>query len=209
MNDSPGSSEDEPKFGFDFPDDYAQCIAKITSYWSALESNINMSVWHLAGVYPAVGACLTEQIFTLDGRMKALAALLKLRQAPKHLIQQVNKFSEKSRKAHDIRNRIAHHTWHQGNESKRISQLEIGARHTLTYGFVPVPIEKLRADQDTVRNAMKESAAIRDAIETSLPTLPEIPLVELHPIVLRGPGHEQTRYSDQTFLLFPPKPSSE
>jgi len=86
-------------------------------------------------------------------------------------------------------------------------QLEIGAKRTLTYGFKPIPIESLKADQDTVRNAMREAVAIRDATETSLPTLPEIPLGELHPTVIHGRGHEQTRSIGQTFRLFPPKPS--
>jgi hypothetical protein len=107
MSDSP---KDEPYPGFDFPDDYAQCIAKIVSFWSALEYNINLSIWHLAGIYPAIGACITEQIYTLDGRTKALLALLKLRRASDELVRRVNRFSEKSRKAQDIRNKIAHHT---------------------------------------------------------------------------------------------------
>jgi hypothetical protein len=38
-------SRDEPYPGFEFPDDYAQCIAKIISFWSALEYNINLSIW--------------------------------------------------------------------------------------------------------------------------------------------------------------------
>jgi len=204
MSDSP---KDKPYPRFDFPDDYAQGIAKIISFWAALEYNINMSIWHLAGIYPAIGACITEQIYTLDGRVKALSALLKLRRAPAALIRRVSKFSEKSRKAQDIRNKIAHHTWHQGTETKEMLQLEIGAKRTLTYGFKRVPIKEFKEDQDTVRNAMREAVAIRDATEASLPTLPDIPLGELHPTVLLNLGHEQTRSSDKRFLLFPPKPS--
>lgn len=200
-------SRDEPYPGFEFPDDYAQCIAKIISFWSALEYNINLSIWHLAGVYPAIGACITEQIYTLDGRTRALLALLKLRRASDELERRVNRFSDKTRKAQDVRNKIAHHTWHQGVESKEMMQLEIGAKRTLTYDFKHIPIESLKTDQDTVRNAMREAAAIRDAIEASLPTLPEIPLGELHPTVIHGRGHEQTRSIGQTFRLFPPKPS--
>jgi hypothetical protein len=198
-------SQREPYRGFEFPDDYAQGIAKIISYWSALEYNINLSIWHLAGIYPAIGACMTEQIFTLDGRLKALLALLKLRRAPEALVTRVNKFGEKSRKAQDVRNKIAHYTWHQGTESKQMLQLEIGAKRSLTFGFKPILIESLKADQDTVRNAMREAVEIRDVTEATLPKLPEIPLGELHPIVLHGRGHEQTRSIGQTFALFPPK----
>jgi hypothetical protein len=203
MTDSPK----EPYRGFEFPDDYAQGIAKIISYWSALEYHINMSIWHLAGIYPAIGACITEQIYTLDGRLKALLALMKIRRAPETLVSRVNKFSEKSRKAQEVRNKIAHHTWHQGVETKEMMQLEIGAKRSLTYGFKPLPIESLKTDQDTVRNAMREAVEIRDATEAALLTLAEIPLGELHPTVLHGRGHERTRSIGQTFVLFPPKPS--
>ena len=193
--------------GFDFPAEYAQCIAKIISYWSALEYNINLSIWHLAGVYPAVGACVTEQIYTLDGRLKALQSLLKLRRAPDDLLRKLNKFAEKSHKAQAIRNRVAHDTWHQSLEFKKMIQLTIGARGTLTYGFAFIPLDEFERDRDEVRRTMQQAVKLRDAIEVALPTLPEIPLGELHPTIVLSGGSEQTRSSDQRFVLFPPKPS--
>ena len=195
--------------GFDFPDDYSQCIAKIISNWASLEYNINICIWHLAGVYPAVGVCMTEQIFTLENRVKALLALLKLRRASKELLKRINKFAERAHKPKEIRNRVAHDTWHQGVDSKQISQLEIGAKGTLTYGFRDIMIEALRKDSETVRLASCEASELRNAIELALPTLPEIPLAELHPIVLHSGGSAQTRSTGRTFVLFPPKPSQE
>lgn len=204
MNDTP---EEKPKIGFDFPDDYAQCISKIVSFWSSLEANVNLAISHLAGVYPAIGACITSQIFTIDGRLKALQALLKLRQAPDTLQRRVNRFAEKVRKPQDLRNRVIHDQWFQGTESKAMSQLEIGAKGTLTYGFKPVPIKYLDEAREKIQEAMKEASEIRDAIEAVLPTLPDIPLKELQPTVFHGRGHEQTRSIGKTFRLFPPKPS--
>jgi len=201
------SSDDKPYKGFVFPAEYAEGIAQIISCWSALESNINMAIWHLAGVYPAIGACLTEQIFNLENRLRALLALLKLRQAPDQMVSRVNKFLKHSRKAHDIRNRVAHHTWHQNIETKKMRQLEIGARGTLAYGFKPIEPGDIKANVAEVKKLMREASDIRDAIEIALPTLPEIPLGELHPTVLRSGGLPQTRASDYTFVLFPPKPS--
>ena len=200
-------SPDEPKHpGFEFPDDFAQCIAQITAAWSALEYNVDMSIWHLAGVYPAIGACITGQIYTLQGRISALVALMNLRKAPTNLISRVNKFSESVRKPLEIRNRLVHDQWFRTKETGQMKQLEIGAKGTLTYGFKRIDIEPLTADMEVVRTAMREAGSIRDAIETALPTLPEIPLEALHPTVLHGRGHEQTRSNDDSFLLFPPKP---
>ena len=200
------SSKAKPSKGFEFPPEFAQCISQVIACWSTLEYNIDMSIWHLAGVYPAVGACITSQIFTLDGRLKALLALLKLRKASDALVSRVNKFSERVRKPLEIRNRITHDTWGQNPETKKMAQLNIGAKGILTYGFKPIAIEVLQEDLQTVRTAMKESADIREAIENALPTLPEIHLRELQPTVFRSQDQKQTRASDGTFLLFPPKP---
>jgi hypothetical protein len=201
------SSESPDNLGIDFPDEYSQGIAKVISFWSCLESHINMSVWHLAGVYPAIGVCLTEQIFTLDGRLKALLALLKLRRAPDDLVRRVNKFSERVRRSQEIRNRVVHDTWHQGAVTKEMVQLKIGAKDTLSYGFKKIAIEDLISDQETVRRSMVEALELRNSIEDALPTLPEIPLGELHPVVFHSGGRQQTRATDRTFVLFPPKPS--
>lgn len=201
------NSADKPQHpGFEFPAEYAQAIAQITANWAVLESNINLSIWHLAGIYPAIGACITEQIYTLDGRLKALLALLKLRRGPKSLLDKINKFGERVRKAQGIRNQIVHHTWHQSVESKEIKQLEIGAKGTLTYGFKTISLPELQADQETVRLAARLANEIREATEAALPTLPEIPLQELQPIILRSGGSEQTRSTYNTFRLFPPQP---
>jgi hypothetical protein len=203
-----GMSEqsDDPPTGFTFPDEYAAAIAEVTSYWAALEYNIDMSIWHLAGVYPAIGACVTAQIYTLHGRLKALEALAKLRLANKKLIDKINKFDESVRTPLDIRNRITHNCWFRNKEGS-MSQLELGAKGVLTYGFKPILIDSLKKDCGKVRHAMLKATKLRDLIEDALPTLPEIPLKELHPTVLHSPGHEQTRSIYNTFLLFPPKPS--
>lgn len=198
-------SNDNHPTGFTFPAEFATAIADIINYWATLEYNINMSIWHLAGVYPAIGACITTQIYTLDGRLKALQALAKLRKANKKLIEKISKFHESVRKPSEIRNRIIHDGWFQSREG--MSQLELGAKGVLTYGFKSIPITSLQEDRKKVRYAMQQATKLRDSIENALPTLPEIPLKELHPTVLHSPGHEQTRSIDNTFLLFPPKPS--
>ena len=69
--------------------DYAILIGRVASSWSAVEANINFATWAVAGIAPALGACMTAQINSLDGRLRALLALLKLRRAPASLIKNV------------------------------------------------------------------------------------------------------------------------
>ncbi|HEV7911221.1 MAG TPA: hypothetical protein VGP28_09090 [Methylocella sp.] len=205
MTDHPEDADDLE--GFKFASEFDKQIAEITACWSCLEYYISMSIWHLAAVYPAIGACITSQIYTLDGRLKALVSLLVLRKAPAELQARVNKFSERVRGPSEIRNRLIHDQWFTSQAPAEMKQMEMLARGTLKYGFKTVSITDLRKDRAKIISAMKEASAIRAAIETALPTLPEIPLTELHPIILHDQGHEQTRSSDKTFLLFPPRPS--
>jgi hypothetical protein len=195
---------------FKFAPEFAEQIADITACWSCLEYYISMSIWHLAAVYPAIGACITSQIYTLDGRLKALAALLVLRRAPEALQTRVNKFAERVRGPSEIRNRRIHDQWFTDTATAAagaMKQMEMLARGTLKYGFKTISIAELKEDRAKIIKAMNEAADIRATIEAALPTLPEIPLKELHPIVLHDQGHEQTRSTDRTFLIYPPKPS--
>ncbi len=111
------------------------------------------------------------------------------------------------RKPLEIRNRIVHDPWFKTTEAQQMKQLTIGAKGALTYTFKQIDLGTFQVESELVRKAMFEASEIRDAIEVALPTLPEIPLGELHPTVLHSGGSPQSRASDKTFLLFPPKPS--
>jgi hypothetical protein len=94
-------------------------------------------------------------------------------------------------------------------ERDEMAQVNIGAKGVLTYGIKPIEISVLQSELRVVEIASAESCEIREAIENALPTLPEIHLRELQPTVFRCPDLKQTRANDGTFLLFPPKPSSQ
>jgi hypothetical protein len=93
MTDDPAQAAAE----LHFPPEFADCIAKVAANWSALEYMINATIWELAEVRPALGACLTAQIATIPGRLAALLALMKLRGISTRLLKRVNKFAESIR----------------------------------------------------------------------------------------------------------------
>ena len=80
---SPGEDFDLPA---DLPPAALRSIGAIATDWSALEFRISDLTWRLAAVYPALGACITAQIYTFNARVDALIALLRLRQADTKLI---------------------------------------------------------------------------------------------------------------------------
>ena len=160
-------------------------IGRITSDWAALEFYINEVIWELAETPPAYGACMTAQIFSLDGRLRALLALLKLRRADKTLIKAVNKFSESARKPVERRNRVVHDPWgfRQISESEsQASQIEVTANRNLVFRLRDIDIDELDKDQQIIHDCVLKFIEIRDKIFAEISSLPEIPQSELRPI---------------------------
>jgi len=175
----------EPPTATDVPVEHSAYIQRITTDWGALEFHVNECIWWLAEVRFGLGACITSQIYTLDGRLNALHALLKLRRAPQSLIDELNQLWEASRGPSEIRNRTVHDPW-AVTQSGKVSRLEITAKRTLKFGFRPITVKELKADQEKVRECVLHFTTFRDKVKAALSALPEIPHEELEPIT-EGP----------------------
>jgi hypothetical protein len=174
-----GSKEQD----FDVPADLhptaLQHIGAIASDWGALEFMISDLTWRLAAVFPALGACMTAQIYTFNSRVDALIALLRIRQADTTLIADLNRFKDRSRGPQELRNRIVHDAWTRNDRTGRTMRLEITARSRLSFGLVLVTLKELKEQRTLIRNFVTSFSPIRERILRALPTLPEIPLREL------------------------------
>jgi hypothetical protein len=170
--------------GFEFVPEYANLIAHANNHWNYLEYDVNASIWALANVSPAFGACMTSQIYTMHARLNALLSLLKIRKADERILKKVNRFAERVREVQEARNRTAHDIWliDRLNPGK-MGKLRITAEKTLKFGVQGVDLSELKADIEKLNMRREEFFAIRREIEAALPTLPEIPQTELHPIV--------------------------
>jgi hypothetical protein len=174
---------DQPQKDFHWLPEYARAIADAANMWAYIEYYVNTSIWELAELPPAIGACITSQIYTLQGRLSALAALLKLRQADQKIIDSVNKFMERVRDAQDARNRIVHDMWMNDNlHPEMMGKLRITAEKKLHFRIASMPLDELKRDVEKIDTRRYEMSAIRLAIRAALPTLPEIPHAELYPI---------------------------
>lgn len=173
--------------------EFSVYIGRIAASWSSVENSINWCIWAVAGIAPTLGACITSQIYTIDGRFKALLALLKFRQAPDELIKAVNKLAEDSRGPSEIRNRIIHDPW-LWNPQGEVVRFEITAPKKLRFELVRTDLEKLKADFGTIRDFATRTRDLRKAIYAVLPALPEIPREALYPITdnLQAPQSQAT-----------------
>jgi hypothetical protein len=178
----PDQSQQQPEFVF-IPE-YANLIAHVASSWATLEYYVADSIWQLAELKPAIGACITTQIFGLGGKFAALLALLKLRQAPESLITKVNKFTETVRGPQERRNRIIHDAWLMDNENPTaMGRLELTAPKKLSFKAETILLVELQTDYDQIAKARNDFVHIRTEIYRVTPTLPKIPDSELHPIM--------------------------
>jgi hypothetical protein len=169
---------------FHFLTEFADCIAHAANSWAYLEYYINASIWTLAGTTPAQGACMTSQIYTINARLDALVALMKLRSVDAKLIKRVNKFQNSIREAQDLRNRIVHDLWFNDNHVKtNMGKLRITATRDLKFGIESLMIASLRADVAKIEDRRVEAGVIRAEIDAAIPSLPALPRHVLHPIL--------------------------
>jgi hypothetical protein len=168
---------------FKFIPKYADTIASIANQSATIEFYVNHSIWIVADIDSPSGACITSQIYTLQGRLSALLALLKLHRAPDNLIKRVNKFSEKVRGPSENRNRILHDIWLVDNrDPTSMGRMQMTAAKTLKFGIVDVAQTELQAIYDELAACRLEMYEIRGKIFAAQPTFPGIPPTELNPI---------------------------
>jgi hypothetical protein len=153
----------------DIPSEFYEMTGRITCDWAILEILVNDCIWALSGIHYGAGACITSQIYTFDGRMKGLIALLNLRKA-NDFAKKVNLFWEGSRKASETRNRVAHDPFF--SEKGEAWQLSITANKLLKIERSKKDIKDLRNDQKLVERKLLEFVVIYEELRALLPSLP-------------------------------------
>jgi hypothetical protein len=110
-------------------------------------------------------------------------------ESPDNRLLNLNKFAANVRDAQEALNRVAHDMWLLDRVNPgTMGKLRITADKTLNFDIFPVSIEELKNEVSKINTRRLEFAGIRDEIMAALPTLPQIPHEELHPI-----AHTQTR----------------
>jgi hypothetical protein len=176
--------DERGKWKFSFVPEYADCIARVATVWARLEYDVSVSIWALADLRPAMGACITSQIYTLRGRFDALLALAKLRKVDETIIKKINRFADDVRGGQEIRNRIIHDQWLLDNMNPgSMGHMRITAAKVLDFKITTVILPDLVNDLQKLEDLQARFFAIRQEIEAAMPTLPEIPQKELHPII--------------------------
>jgi hypothetical protein len=118
-------------------------IGLVASNWATLEAVVTSAIWQIGEIPDEIGACVTSQIYTFDGRMKALLSILEIRGELDKTIKSLKKFHESTRGLGEFRNRVLHDPWIHDAESNTPHRLEITANKKLVLGYEAVPTQKL------------------------------------------------------------------
>lgn len=125
------------------PESHHAAVGKVAAYWSVLEKLAERAIWRFAKVDDGPGACITSQIYSLEVRLKALIAILKLRDLSGALVGKLNKFAGDMSGLGEQRNRVVHDPWTLDLTSGVPQRLQITAKRTLVMGYQPVPTEEV------------------------------------------------------------------
>jgi hypothetical protein len=143
-------------------------IGKIASNWAALELIINSVIWCLAGVDDEAGACITANIFTIDGRLKTLIALMKLRGAEQAIVTDLNRFANDSREIANKRNRIVHDPWAAEFPTGTPHHFQITADRNLVFGYKPMETSSVNEVVDEIAEFINRLTEILDGAKDLL-----------------------------------------
>ena len=153
--------------------DHYSAIGRVAASWAALDAMVSSAIWQIGEIPDEIGACITSQIFTFDGKMKALISILERRQNFDKTIKELNKFHVKIRKILEFRNRVLHDAWIYDINTNKPHRLQITADKKPVLEYIPAPTEELIANANKTSDFVDEfNSIILPAIER-FPPLPK------------------------------------
>jgi hypothetical protein len=156
-------------------EEHYAALGKLTANWAALEAHIASAIWQISEIPDAIGASITSQIYTLEGKMKALQAILRIRNFD-DIASKLNVFWDKKlRSLSEFRNRRIHDPVFF-LEGGFVARLEITANKRLKLGYESESLEEMAARIDGIADAIDEFAKI---IRPALDACPPLPHASL------------------------------
>jgi hypothetical protein len=150
-------------------DDHYSAIGRVAASWAALEAMVCSAIWQIGEIQDDIGACMTSQIFTFDGKIKALLSILEVRGGLNKTISQINKFHEAARDVATFRNRTLHDPWVHDLNTNTPHRLQITADKKPIMEYKPEHTENLlEKAEKTAKLIERLNEILKPAIERFL-----------------------------------------
>jgi hypothetical protein len=145
---------DQPKpIIYGATDEICRGIGRVANEWAILESFVDIEIWQIVGSDNEACACITAHLQSLNRRLQALLALVRLRGGDEKLASALNRFIAKTDNLAKKRNRAVHDPW--VSREDRNYRLEVTAERRLIMQFnrdSADRLESVRAEIETARN---------------------------------------------------------
>lgn len=148
---------------------YYNLVGRIISNWAVVEARLASAIWRIGEIPDEIGASITSQIYTFDGKVKALQSILRVR-GYEHEAAKLGTVTKAGKGLSEARNRIVHDP--VKFEGGDVLRLEITADRHLKFGYQKIDLDvlhKMVTDIDDLDN--KIEAAIKPALD-AIPRLP-------------------------------------
>lgn len=172
MTDETKSTGSDDSF---IPREHLEEIGRIANAWGFLEFAIDKATWDLCEGPHEFVACVTAQVLSAQGKIKALISLAGVRGISEGLLKELRTFNgARVGGLQERRNRSVHDTRFRAPDGS-VARLQITAQSTLTFGMQPEPFEELQTTRRRIEEAIHQFLAIRDRMMAELPPLRETP----------------------------------
>ncbi len=93
--------------------DHLAAIGKIATLWASFELSLCSIIWVLSGLDAETGSRLTTQMFGWNAKLNAIHSLAAMYNAPKPILDKIEKYAQKTNSFAQERNRFVHDPWMQ------------------------------------------------------------------------------------------------
>jgi len=144
-------------------------VGEIASLWSQLELHLDMLIWELLGAKQPAAACVTSQLGSASGRLRAIKALVDLYGASDEITRTINKFSGDVEAVQIKRNRAVHDAWQTGLTSKRVYQLRVAIKgNKLLFESEPISVRELDRTIAQIRRLFLKAYRFKERLPSGL-----------------------------------------
>jgi hypothetical protein len=166
------------------PLEHDAAIGRLARSWAHLEHVLDVMLWELADVEEQFGACITAQFGSAHPKLKAIAALVRLRGGSGGLCKAIARFHSSLHELGEQRARAVHDPRFVSERTGEVVRWQITATPILV---VFGPQLETEADLVTIRrrvaSRIRTLTDLRSKIQNELLVMGKQPLVTLHHVL--------------------------
>lgn len=166
------------------PLDHDAAIGRLARTWGHLEHVVELTLWELADVHHQFGACITAQMGSIHPKLKAVAALARLRGGDAKLLKAIEAFQRPLYEIGEARARAVHDPRFRRELDGEIYRWQTTATpKEVVFGPQLETVATLDTITQRIRKRIHEFTALRQRIQNELLTPGRRPPVTLQRII--------------------------